>query len=91
MAAYYDTIAEQYQQSHESPQSNTNIAPQLAAEATESEELFPTLPNFDLLLGSDNESDKGFQSPLSAAKKAKQKKRRKMAKASRKRNRQKRK
>ncbi len=50
-----------------------------------------TLPNFDLLSGSDNEEDKGFYSPPSAAKKAKQKKRRKIAKASRKRNRQKRK
>ncbi len=70
---------------------NANIAPQLAAEAGEREELFPTLPNFDLLSGSDNEEDKGFHSSLSAAKKAKQKKRRNMAKASRKRNRQKRK
>ncbi len=70
---------------------NAKGAPQLAAEATEREELFPTLPNFDLLSGSDNEVDKGFHSPPSAAKKAKQKKRRKMAKASRKRNRQKRK
>ena len=41
--------------------------PQLAAEANEDEELFPTLPNFDLLSGSDNESDKGFYSPPSAA------------------------
>ena len=70
---------------------NANVAPQLAAEATESEELFPTLPNFDWLEDSDNESNQGFHSPPSAAKKAKQKKRRNMAKASRKRNRQKRK
>ena len=70
---------------------NTNIAHQLAAEATEREELFPTLPNLDLLSGSDKEVDKGFHSPPSAAQVAKQKKRRKMAKASRKRNRQKRK
>lgn len=70
---------------------NANLAPQLAAEDTENEELFPSLPNFNRLSGSNKQSDKGFQSPSSPAKKAKEKKRRNMAKASRKRNRQKRK
>ena len=70
---------------------NANIAPQLVAEATQSEELFPALPNLDLLSGSDNKVEKGFHSASSVAEKAKRKKRRKMAKASRKRNRQKRK
>ena len=70
---------------------NANIAPQLAAAASEDEELFPSLPNYDLLSGSDNSDNEvnyGFYSPPSPAKKAKQKKRRKMAKESRKRNRQ---
>ncbi len=68
---------------------NANIAPQLAQEAAESERLFPTLPDFDALSGSDNEAETGFSSSLSVADKAKRKKRRNMAKASRKRNRKK--
>ena len=70
---------------------NENIAPQLAAAATEEEELFPSLPNYDLLSDADKEVDYRFYASTSPAKKAKQKKRRKMAKESRKRNRQKRK
>ena len=46
---------------------NAKGAPQLAAEAGEREDLFPTFPNFDLLSGSDNESDYRFHSLLSAA------------------------
>ena len=70
---------------------NANIAPQLAQEAAESERLFQSLPDFDSLSGSDNEAETGFSSSLSVADKAKRKKRRNMAKASRKRNRKKRK
>ena len=68
---------------------NANIAPQLAQEAAESERLFQSLPDFDSLSGSDNEAETGFSSSLSVADQAKRKKRRNMAKASRKRNRKK--